>query len=326
MAAGITESRTWEALLTTTHANYSEKMRDNVFDVFPTLSWLNGKLGEAMRGEKRLRLIDGGESIVEHILYAQSTNIQSYSGYEQINVIPQEGATIARWSWRQYAGVVTISGLEKRSNSGEAKMIDLQKMKVMQMENSFRDRLSVDLWGTAVGGSDGKSLDGLGIVVDSTGTLGGLSASTYTTWAATERASGSFAAQGVNDMRIVYNTITWGNDAPDYITAPQAVYEYFEATLQPQERYTNTKAANVGFTNLTFKGVPFMFDRDCIAGNIFFLNSRSINWSVHKDANMAVGKYVEPEGQDALTSKTILQCNITCPERRKHGKLTGITA
>ena len=58
--AGVSETRTWDALLTTTLANYRKKLIDNIFDTYPTLSWLNGKLGEAMRGAKRLRLLDGG--------------------------------------------------------------------------------------------------------------------------------------------------------------------------------------------------------------------------------------------------------------------------
>ncbi len=62
--AGLVESRTWDALLTTTLANYREKLIDNIFDDYPLLSWLNGKLGRALRGSSVKRVISGGESIV----------------------------------------------------------------------------------------------------------------------------------------------------------------------------------------------------------------------------------------------------------------------
>lgn len=323
---GIAETRTYDALLSTTLANYREKLIDNIFDVYPTLSWLNGKLGEALRGNKRLRVLDGGESIVEHVLYEQNTSVGTYSNYDQLDTTPQEGMTIARYTWRQYAGSVTMSGLERRSNQGEAKMIDLLKAKTMQTEMSLRDRLSRDVFGTAVGGSDGKSLDGLGIMVDSAGTYGGLSATTYTWWAATETASGSFAARGLNDMRVLFNTLSWGNETPDFIVMPQAAFEYMEATLQPQERYSNTKAANTGFTSLTFKNIPVFFDRDATAGVVFMLKSSALNLVVHRDANFSTGKFIEPENQDASTAKILFQGNLTTNERRKNGKLTGVTA
>lgn len=320
---GVSETRVYDALLTTTLANYAKKLSDNVFDTYPTLSWLNGKLGEALRGKKRLRILDGGETIVEHLLYEKSSAVKAYSQYETIDTTPQEGMTIARYSWRQYAATITISGLEKRSNMGEARMVDLLEAKAQQAETSLRDTLSIDLWGT---NAAGNQLDGLALLVDSTGTVGGLSQATFTWWASTETASGSFAARGISDMRTLFNTISFGNDTPDFIAAPQAVHEFYEDTLQPQMRYPSTKAADAGFAALLFKAVPVIFDRDTPAGELFMLNSRNLNLVVHRDANLSTGKFIEPENQDVTTAKILFQGNLTTNNRRKHGTLTGITA
>jgi len=320
---GLSETRTYDALLTTTLANYSQKLRDNIFDEYPLLSWLNGKLADALQRERVKRTLDGGESITEPIIYEKSTSGGAYAGREQLVIVPQEGITQARYAWRQYAWTIEISGLERRSNQGEAKMIDLLKAKTTQAEQSMRDTMNIDAYGS---NSGGKSLDGLGVIVDSTGTCGSLPQSSYAWWAATERAGGSFAAQGQNDMRIVFNTLTWGNNSPDGIFTTQSIYEFFENSVESQIRYTNTKAANVGFQNLTFKGVPVFFDRDCTAGVIFFLNSRALKFAVHKDADFATGKFIEPENQDVMTAKILFQGNLTTGERRKHGKITGVTA
>jgi hypothetical protein len=321
--AGVSETRTFDALLTTTLSNYRKKLIDNIFDTYPTLSWLNGKLGEAMRGDKRLRLLDGGDSIVEHVLYGMNNAAAAYNQYANIDVTPTEGMTIARYAWRQYACTITISGLERRNNNGESKMIDLLEAKTKQSEMSLRDLLSRHSFATNAGGNE---LDGLDLIVDSTGTVGGLSATTFPWWAATERTGASFSAQGLNDMRVVFNTLSYGNDKPDYITMPQAVFEYFEASLEPKERYTNTKAANVGFENLTFKAIPVMFDRDALSGTIYFLNSQYINLAVHRDANFSTGKFVEPENQDVTTAKILFQGNLTTNNRRMHGKIVSVTA
>jgi hypothetical protein len=321
--AGVAESRTWDALLTTTLAKYGNKLADNIFDDYPLLSWFNGKLGSATRKSKLKKLQDGGESLVEQVLYEMSTAIKTYSGYEVLDLTPQEGMTIARYSWRQYAVGITISGLERRSNAGESKMIDLLEAKTKQAEQTFRDRLSRDFYGS---NSDGKSVDGLGTIVSSSGTCGGLSASTYTWWASTATASGSFAAQGLKDMRTLFNTLSFGNNTPDGLFTTQSIFEYFETALQPQERYVNAEAANSGFANLTFKNIPLYFDRDCTSGVLFMLNSKNIKLQVHKDADMEPSPFVTPENQDASSSTIIFQGNMTTDERRKHGKLTSITA
>lgn len=65
MGTGLVETRTWNDVLTTTLANYRKQLIDNIFDVYPLLSWLNGKLGIAMRGASVKRVIEGGESIVK---------------------------------------------------------------------------------------------------------------------------------------------------------------------------------------------------------------------------------------------------------------------
>lgn len=323
--AGIAETRTYNSLLTTTLADFSKTMSDNIFDVNPLLSWLNGKLGVAMRGKTVKRIVNGGESIVEHLLYEQNSTVDSYSGAQVIDTTLQEGHTIARYNWKQYAGTVGITGLEKRSNMGESQLINLLSAKVQQLELSMRDRMSRDAFSDGTG-NGGKNLTGLSLIVDSAGTVGGLSATTFTWWASTETASGSFATQGINDMRTIYNTLSLGNDKPDLIVTTQTVFEYYEKALQPQERFTSNSVADAGFMNLTFKNTPIVFDRDCNSGVMYFLNSKYLNFVVHKDADMATSPFVEPENQDVTTSKVIWQGNLTTNNRRRLGKLTGITA
>lgn len=320
---GVSETRTYDALLTTTLANYRKDLADNVFDEYPLLSWCNGKLAGAMKREKIKRSLDGGESIVEQVLYERNSTVTKYSGYDPLNLTPQDGMTIARYPWRQIAVSITISGLERRNNSGEAKMLDLWKAKTKQAEMSLRDQLSQDFYGS---NGDGESIDGLGIIVDATGTCGGLLQSTFTWWAATETGSGSFAAQGLKDMRTLFNTLSYGNNTPDGLFTTQSIFEFYETSLQPQVRYADESAANSGFENLRFKNRPLFFDRDCTSGVVFMLNSKNLKWAVHKDADMTTTDAVTPNDQDATSALILLQGNLTTDERRKHGKLTGVTA
>jgi hypothetical protein len=323
--AGVSESRTYNSLLTTTLANFEKQIEDQIFDDYPLLSYLNGRLGVAIRGATVKEVLDGGESIVVHLLYEENSTVDSYSGAGIIDTTLQEGHTIGRYNWKQYAGTVGITGLEKRSNMGEAQLINLLQAKIQQLVLSFQKRMSEDAYSDGTG-NGGLNLTGLEAIVDSTTTVAGLAPSTFSWWASTETGSGSFAAQGINDMRTIYNTLSFGNDKPDIIFTTQTVFEYYEKALQPQERFVGNAAADAGFMNLTFKNVPVIFDRDCTSGVMYFLNSKYVALKVHRDADMKSSPFVEPENQDVTTSKMIWQGNMTTNNRRRLGKLTGITA
>jgi hypothetical protein len=202
--------------------------------------------------------------------------------------------TIARFNWKQYAASIGITGLEKRANNGEAAMINLLSAKTKQAEMSLKDRLSGDAFGDGTGNGS-KNLTGLAALVSSTATVGGLSPTTYTWWVSNVTASaGSFAATGIDKMRTSFNNVSFGNDKPDAIFTTQAVFEYYEKSLQPQERFSSNTVADAGFLNLTFKGVPMMFDRDCTSGYMYLLNSNALAFVTHRYADFSTGPFQTP--------------------------------
>jgi hypothetical protein len=238
----------------------------------------------------------------------------------------QEGMTIARYLWKQYAASIGITGLEKRNNQGEAAMINLLQAKATQAEMSLKDRLSGDAYADGTGNA-GKNLTGLAALISTTATVGSLSPTTFTWWQGNvTAAAGSFAATGIDKMRTTFNNITFGNDKPDSIFTDQSTFEYYEKSLQPQERFQGNSVADAGFMNITFKGIPVIFDRSCTAGYMYFLNSKYLSFVVHEDADFSTGPFITPENQDVSTAMILLQANLTTNNRRKLGVITGITA
>lgn len=324
----ITESRTWDSLLTTTIANFRKTMVEQIFDVYPYLSYLDGTLGGIVRPRGAgavKRLVQGGESIEERLMYEQNSTVDSFSDYQVIDTTPQEGMTLARYEWALYSAVVSISGKEKRANRSSAKIIDLLDQKVKQAIMSFRDRLSRNAYAASVG-NGGLDIIGIGLLFDSTGTVGNVNPSTNSWWAATETAGGSFAAQGIDDMDSTFNTVTFGNDKPDAIFTTQTIFQYYKKSLVDQKRFQSDKAADAGFVNLLFNGVPIFFDRDCTSGTIYFPNSEWLSWVVDDQADFAMSPMVDRFDQDAFSQKIILQAQQTTNNRRKLAKITGITA
>jgi hypothetical protein len=324
---GWSETREYDALLTTTLANFSKQLSDNIFDVYPLLSYLNGKLGGIIRGGKSIkRMLDGGERIAEHILFEASSNINSFSGAEIIDVTLQDGMTLAFYDFKQYSGAIGITGREKRANRGEAKLLNLLDGKTKQCTMSLRDRMSVDAYSDGTGNSS-KNLTGLQALVSTTATVGGIAPGTYTWWqASVETGAGSFAANGINLMRSKYLDVTYGNDRPDAIFTDQTTYERYEGQLQPLERFSDTKSADGGFENLKFKATPVFFDRDCTSGYMYFLNSNYLKFNVSMDCDMVTTPFVTPENQDVSTAKVLWEGNMTTNDRRKLGVIQGFTA
>ena len=301
-------------ILSTTLLNYRKTMVNNIVLQIPLFFWLHEK--------KRKRLIDGGQRIIVPLLYGLNTTVASYSAYGTLDTTPQEGMTVAEYNWKQYAGTLSISRKERRQNSGEDAVINLVEAKAKQLEISLQEQLEEDALKATPGADDLDSVDTL----VGTGTVGGIAGATLTFWQSTVTASGSFAGQGLSDMRTGYNTVSKGNDAPDLGLSTQTVFEYYENTLQPQQRFTNTKLLDGGFQSLMFKGMAMTWSEKVISGYLYMLNSKYLSLDVDKETDFVTTPFIEPTNQDAATAKLLFMGNLTCSNRKRQFKMTGITA
>jgi hypothetical protein len=127
-------------------------------------------------------------------------------------------------------------------------------------------------------------------------------------------------------MSTAYNSVSVGNDHPDTLLTTQTLFEKYEALLQPNLRYTDTKTADAGFQNLLFKAAPVMYDTGCTAGTFFFLNSKYLTLVGHSDKWFSQTAFISPEDTDARYALIMCYGNLTVRNRAKQGKLTAKTA
>lgn len=314
MAAG---NANFDALLSTTLANYRDKLTDNVFTARPLTYWLMDK--------GRIRTESGGTKIVEQLIYGQNSTVASYSGYETLSLTPQAGISAAEYDWKQYGASIAISGIEEAKNNGEHAIINLLEAKIMQAEESMREGFNQMFYADGTGNS-GKNWNGLGNLVESGNTVGGIDSSDADNawWRSYEE--NTAGALTLAQMATAYNGVSVGNDHPDVILTTQTLFEKYESLLQPQLRYTDTKTADAGFQNLLFKSAPIMYDVHCTAGVMYFLNSKYIKLVGHSDKWFAQTDFVRPENQDARFALIMCYGNLVTSNRKKQGKLTGKTA
>ena len=307
----------FDALLSTTLQNYRPTLVDNIFTARVLLDHLNSK--------GRVLVEEGGSSIVEPLVYAQNDTTGSYSGYDAIDLTPQEGISAAEYNWKQMASSIAISGIEEAKNRGTEAIIKLLNAKIMQAEESIKEDLNDMLYGDGTG-NGGKDFNGLGNLIDSSGTVGGIDSSTNTWWRSTETAVGGALTQAV--MATAYNTASRGNDHPDMIVTTQTLFEKYESLLTAQVRYQDTTKANSGFQNLMFKQTPVVFDVSCTSGVMFFMTSKYLKLVGMNGHWFATSEFQKGTvaGVDARYALILSFGELTCSNRARQAKLTGATA
>lgn len=337
MALATHTPSTWNELLASTMHNVRSKMTDNIFRTRPLL--------EHLLSNGRVRIEDGGISIVEPLLYVEG-NADTYGEWDKITVTPVNTVTAAQFPWKQFYATIAISGLEEAQNSGRSARINLLDAKVKQAEQTLRAKLSRMLYGTYSSATPANDFYALGTVIDSTTPVGGIDPATEPWWASYEAAVGAVDAAGLETAlrTAVMTTSDNGGDAIDAIFVAPDVYAFYESTLTPQVRYTDTNKANLGFRNLLFENAPLMWDSDCPAGTAYGINSDYVSLVLHRDRNFAQSPFtdnltgsvstVAGAAGVGLASATALDArvafittygNLTTNNRRRLFKLTGIS-
>lgn len=305
----------YDVLLSTTIANFNKKLTDNVWTARPLTNWLKSK--------DRIRMEDGGTKIIEPLIYASNDTVATYSGYDTIALTPQAGITAAEFDWKQLAGSIAINGLEEAQNSGESQILKLLEAKIMQLEQSLQEKFNTMFFSDGTGNS-GKDWLGLEAIVDSTGTVGNIPGGTDTWWRSYKEATATALTLAL--LNTGYNSVSVGNDHPDFEITTQTLFEKYESLLAPNLRYMDTKTADAGFQNLLHKATPVTYDVHCPTGTWYFLNSKYIQLVGHKDRWLQQTPFVRPENMDARYALITCYGNLTVRNRARLGKLTAKTA
>lgn len=346
MALGSHTPTTWSDILSTTMHNYRKTLTDNIWNSRPLLNYYmsNG----------RMRTVNGGISIVEPVIYSEG-DFAAYEEWDQITVTPKATATAAQFNWKQLATTIAISGLEEAQNNAKEQMVNLLEAKIMQAEMTLKSKLNEMLYGTYGGGDAANGFTGLPTLVDATGTVGGINSAVETWWAAKEdTGAASTAAVLESKLRTLYNSASdAGNDRCDAIFTNAYGFEFFESTLTPQVRYTDTAKANLGFQNLMFKNVPIFWDFQAPEGDgtatdsntdsamFFGLNNKYVGLKLHSDRNFKQSPFSDnlsgsvasahatsgaTSAVDARVSFITTYGEHTVRNRRRQFKLTGVTS
>lgn len=275
----------YDDIFTTTLEKRSKKLADNVSKNNALLSRLSAK--------GKIRTIDGGSKILEELEYGEGDMVW-YGGYDTINYTPKQFFTSAEYALKLCAVPVAISGEDKLKNSGKEQMINLFEKRIENAEKTMKNKLSAALYGDGTG-SSGKEIGGLRLLVadaPETGVVGGIDRASNEFWRNQSVSAAVTSDNILAKMDEIYLKCCRGTDKPDLIVADNVMYSTYEQALQPNQRFTDPKLAEAGFTTLKFKGADVVFDGGqggaCPSKHMYFLNTDYIYLRPHKDRNMTV--------------------------------------
>lgn len=310
------DSNVGALLASTTNFWLQNKVEDNIFNTTPFLSAL----------KKNSKTASGGSSIVVPIMYEVNSTSQWYSKYDSLEVTPQEGMTLAQALWKSLATSISISGEEEAMNSGNERMLSLLQAKMDQAELSMKRQLTTSLFAAATAS---KAIQCMPTMVDATSTIEDINSTSNSWWQSTNTTSGSFAAQGLSDMRTLHSTLgtRTPENAVDMIVTTPTVLDYYEASLTPMTRYTNDNRNLEGSVEtLRFRTATVFSDTNCNSGVMYMFPSKNLYLVLLGNSDMKKTEFVKPANQDCRTAQIIIRCNLVTNARRKLGKLNTISA
>jgi hypothetical protein len=280
-------------ILATTIENRSKKIADNVTN--------NNALLAKLKKQGRIKTFSGGHKILQELSFAENSNAGWYSGYDLLPVGVSDVISAAEYDIKQAAVPVIISGLEQLQNSGKEKMIDLMESRLEVAESTMANLITGGLYsdGTAAGG---KQIDGLAaaLPIDPTAApYGGIDGNVFTFWQ--NEVSDQTATNGLDATKIqgywnaLWASLVRGQDRVDLIMTDTTVWNAYVASLQAQQRFSNTQSADAGFATIKYMDADVCLDggiyngsngSGTAAGTAYFLNTKYIHYRPHANRNM----------------------------------------
>lgn len=309
-------------ILTTTLDKYRGKMTEN---------WLNSfAVTRKMQSAGNVKYEDGGNTIVEDLEYQDNDTAAFVDTTDTVSTTINQIMTQAKYSWKMLAGTIGITDMDEAKNAGEAKMHDLMKARVQNLESTFKSKLETALVGGTTANT--KTPWSLLDIIDSSnpglGNLGDIDRSSYSWWQAVETGSaGSVATGALDAIRAAYLTTSRGQTDPvSYHITTQTIWAAYSKTLQPQQMFSNLDKADSEFTTLTFFNKPLFFSEGMSSGIWLGINPKYVKMTINSNCQFKNQGFVRAPGGTSKSAVVELVLQITTNRPGSLFKVSGLTA
>ena len=317
---------------------------DHVFNHDPVTAIFLGKDlgsfgGVRMRGAGKSTQT-GGASVQIPVRLGKHSGSKWMAGpWDTHSVTPDDNVRLAEANWIHASGALVITDYDKGVNRGPDAMENFVADQTESVMLSLADQVGVAIQTTSSAANAITSADAL---VSASGTVQGLATGSYSRYASrglsargtapasVSFASGSFAAQGIADMRTAFNNASEGTIQPNTIFTTYTVHEYYEGALQPLERFQGAvNVADASFGALAFRGTPVMASPNTPSGymNMWRVGEDGIKICILDGFDFNFAPFKDGSNQETHVSELQWKGQLVI-RNRQYGsnKITGFTA
>ena len=277
---------------------------------------------------------DGGPQIVIPIMFAENGSYARYSGPQFLNTSQNDVFSSFYYDWKQIAIAIQAHGRELMQNSGRSQNRDLIKSRVMNAKATFENEFNIDMLSDGTG-SGGLQIGGAQLLIANTptsGTVGGISRSTYTFArnqfyrATTDGGAAMSSANIATYMDALDVSIQAYRGKTKTILADNATYRFFEAAVHPLQRINDTQGqlAKIGFNTYRYKQAEVVLEPTVSgmpANTMYFIDPEVLELNPHSQRNLVRLPKRDSYNQDAQIEYLAWMGALTCKNFLRLGVL-----
>jgi hypothetical protein len=313
-------------IVTTTWYDVRKQMFGDIWQITPLLDLLNTK------GKIKQKLPNGRFFEIP-ITYAKADQNQKWFGRgTTFGVDEKQLWTRLQYQRKNLGDSIVRYWDDEQDQQGDAKILDYVKMLLNNHKMTMESTLATALWTNPDDNPLAiNTLPDLISVTPTTGTVGGLTRSSSEYLQNNHTAfSGTLSTDLIPTMRNMFNTCSlkkgMGRRTPDIIVTTQALAEEYEDQCEAYGRITLTgnQGGDLGFGDLSFKGIPVTWDPECPDGYMYFLNSDSMEFVYSPNAWMEMTQWKERYNGLERYAQVLTVCNLCFNNFQKNGIISGL--
>ena len=277
----------------------------------------------------RVKVVSGGRKIF-HPIRHEELGTSSFIDPDNARVIQNvETRTALELNWCYMVCDMVMTWQEKTENRGVPQIVSLMNDKVTEVKDDTYKKFSTALYQAQTSKAT-EEIDGLLQIIQTTGsstTYAGISTTDASNWDAGlyDASTTTLALFGSGSLEAGVRACTF-IEPPNLIMTTRAIAGRYAGKLQPSERRVPGNGKS-GATELGFMGIPIIADPQCLANDLYFLNTNHLWMYVQSGYNFTPdGWKIDPARYHADVNFISWVGNLVCDTRKTQGSYSALSA